>query len=216
MNKMRIAHRAALLAVLALLAPSSLSCVSTEAVNYSHEEVVGVVEAGSETYRELTDKLGLLTLDSIELPEFEGSREAFGLFFDSVLNYMSGKNYARYAGNSALIDKVNEEYPDLDIIEAIPASEFEATMYESFGGSVKLSHSSGRLFRYLADADVYVPLTAPVNGGFDLAVHRILETENTYRIEFSLSMGEKSKGYLALAIKRADGSCYFETLLANT
>lgn len=190
-------------------------CASADAVNYSHEETIGVIEAGNEIYRTLEEKLAMLVLDSAEISEFEGAKEAFGLFFDSVLNYMSGKNYARYAGNSELIDAVNEKYPELDVIEAIPASELEATMYENFGGNVKLSHGSSRLFRYLDDADVYVPVTSPVSGGVEIKVQRILETENTYRIEFSLSAGESLHDYVALAVKREDGSCYFETLLEN-
>lgn len=198
-----------------LLVLPLFSCDSTMTSDYSVEDIIGVVQADSETFEKLYDMLGMLTLDSVEIPEFNNMKDAIGLFRDSVLNYMSGKNYAKYAGNSELIDKVTEKYPDLGIIEVIPALEFESVMYTHFGGDVKITHGSGRIFRYLPDASAYVPVTAPISGSVDITLREVLETENTYRLRFSCSAGEKSVNYFALVIKRDDGSCYFDAVLAN-
>ncbi len=201
------------LILLSVLAVSLASCETVSTTDYSVEEVIGVVSADSETFAELYDKLGMLTVDSIIIPEFDSMRDAIDLFRDSVLNYMSGKSYAKYAGNSVLIDKVAEEYPDIDVIEVIPAEEYESVMYTHFGGSVKITHADGRIFRYLGAADAYVPVTAPVSGSVDIALTEVLETENTYRLSFSCSTGEKTKDYFALVVKREDGSCYFDAVL---
>lgn len=199
--------------VVLLLTFSLISCETVSTTDYSVEEVIGVVSADSKIYAELYDMLGMLTVDSIKIPEFDNMKDAIGLFRDSVLNYMSGKSYAKYAGNSELIAKVAEKYPDLDIIEVIPAAEFESSMYRHFGGSVKITHASGRIFRYLSAADAYIPVTAPVSGNIDITLNEVLETENTYRLLFSCSTGEKSADYFALVVKREDGSFYFDAVL---
>jgi len=60
---------------------------------------------------------------------------------------------------------------------------------------------------------MYIPATAPVSGGVEITLREVLETENTYRMSFSCSAGELTVDYFALAVKRADGSCYFDALL---
>lgn len=199
-------------AVLLAALLSLLSCNSATGGNYSVEEVTGVVLADSDTFAMLSEMLGMLTFDSAEIPEFDNMKDAIGLFRDSVLNYMSGTSYAKYAGNSALIEKVNEKYPGLNVIEVIPADDFESVMYRYFGGSVKITHAGGRIFRYLDAADAYIPVTAPINGGVDMTLKEVLETENTYRLTFTCSTDEFAVDYYALVIKRDDGSCYFSAL----
>jgi len=198
-----------------LFALHLFSCEGALGSDYSVEDVIGVVQADSETFAKLSDMLGMLTVDSIEIPEFDSMKDAIGLFRDSVLNYMYGKNYAKYAGNSALINKVAEKYPDYGTLAVIPALEFESVMYTNFGGNVKITHGSGKIFKYLPDADAYVPVTAPVSGGVDIGLREVLETENTYRLRFSCSAGEKIEDYFALVVKREDGSFYFDAVLSN-
>jgi len=202
-------------AVISLLTTCAFlsSCEAVATTDYSVEEVIGVVSADSEIFSELYEKLGMLTVDSARIPEFDNMKDAIDLFRDSVLNYMLGESYAKYAGNSVLIEKVNEKHPGLDVIAVIPSAEFESVMYTHFGGSVKITHADGRIFRYLDSADAYIPATAPVSGGVEITLREVLETENTYRMSFSCSAGELTVDYFALAVKRADGSCYFDALL---
>ena len=210
---MNIIKKVLAAAVLLAALLSLLSCNSATGGNYSVEEVTGVVLADSDTFAMLSEMLGMLTFDSAEIPDFDNMKDAIGLFRDSVLNYMSGTSYAKYAGNSALIEKVNEKYPGLNVIEVIPADDFESVMYRYFGGSVKITHASGRIFRYLDAADAYIPVTAPINGGVDMTLKEVLETENTYRLTFTCSTDESVTEYYALVIKRDDGSCYFNALV---
>lgn len=204
-------------AFLALIAASLVfvlaSCESAESANYSLEETIGSVDEGSEVFCDIADKIRVFVIDSIELPEFDGTRRAHELYSNSTLNYMWGKSFAAYAGNAKLIDRVNELYGDLDVIAAIPASDFEAVMYECFGGEVKIAHGTTSLFRYLDDAQVYIPIAGPVSGGADIIVTKVLETENTYRIYFTCTTGENDCDYFALAVKRDDGTFYFDALI---
>ena len=190
------------------------SCTSLfNTSDYSLEDITGSVPSDNEIFAELQDMLGMLTVNSADIPEFDSMKEAMSLFRDSLLNYMSGKNYSKYAGNSALIEKVSEEYPELDIIEVIPTSEFESEMYRAFGGNVKITHEDGKLFTYLDRADVYIPVTGPVDGGVDIILNEVNETENTYRLSFTCSTGEVSVDYFAVVVKREDGTCYFDAVV---
>lgn len=212
---MLIPKRITALLVTALLVISLFSCESAISSDYSLEDVIGVVQADSDTFDKLSEMLCLLTVDSIAIPEFDNMKDAIGLFRDSVLNYMYGKNYAKYAGNSALINEVAEKYPDYGTFAVIPGKEFESVMYRHFGGDVKITHADGKIFRYLPEADAYVPVAAPVSGSVDIVLREALETENTYRLRFTCSAGEKSADYFALAVKREDGSCYFDAVLSS-
>ena len=204
-----------LLCMILLICIFSLtSCVSFfDTSDYSLEDVTGSVPADSDTFKKLEDMLSTLTVNSAEIPEFDSMKEAIDLFRDSLLNYMSGKNYAKYAGNSALIEKVSAEYPELDIIEVIPMMEFESEMYRYFGGNVKITHKDGKLFKYLDKADVYVPVTGPVDGGVDITLKSVDETENTYRLTFTCSTEDVAVDYFAVVVKREDGTCYFDAVV---
>lgn len=208
-------------AVCAFLACASLallcmtSCSSAETADYSLETPVGNIAEDSEIGLEIADRLDIFVLDGIEPEEFDSARQAHSLYFDATLNYMWGKSFARYAGGSELVERVNELYPELGAVAAIPASEFESVMYECFGGDVKLSHKSGKLFRYLDDVQAYVPITAPIAAGAEVTLDEVVETENTYRIYFTCTAGENERKYFALAVKRDDGTFYFDALIAQ-
>lgn len=200
-----------LLAVLALLT----SCDGDDGAAYLSEETVSVIEEGSETWDMLSDMLGMLTVDSTEIPEFNSMKESVGYFRDSLLNYLCCKNYRKYAGNADLLREINEKYPGMDAIAAISADEFEAEMYRAFGGNVKITHRSTTLFTYLEKADVYVPITSPIEKGCDLTLVSAEETKNTYRVELEASSDGVVSRYFTLLIKREDGSCYYSMLLKH-
>ena len=191
------------------------ACADGDGNVYIAEDVISSVEKDSEKWAEIEDMLGMLTVDSADIPEFDGTKEAFGLFRDSLLNHMCCSSYRKYAGNSQVLDAINEENPGIDAIAAISASEFESSMYRVFGGNVKLTHVNTELFTYLKDSGVYVPVTSPIEGGVDFELLSVDETENTYRIEFRSSAGDYTGSYFALLIKRDDGSCYFNLLMKH-
>lgn len=189
------------------------SCGASDWSSYLAEESIGAVEEGSDVWTDIADMLRSLSVDSAALPEFDSERQGAELFRDSTLNYMCCKNYRKYAGHSDRLDDIKVSDVGGETIAAIPAVEFESLMYKYFGGKVKLTHKSTSLFNYLKDEKVYVPVTAPVEGGYDVNVTSIDETENTYRVSFECSAGEYCAEYFALLVKRDDGSCYFSLLM---
>lgn len=200
--------------VLALLLLVALTaCGSSDWSSYLAEETVSSVEEGSDVWVCISDMLRSLSIDSAVLPEFDSEIEASRLFRDSTLNYMCCKNYRKYAGNGDILDDIEISGVGGEVIAAVPANEFEALMYKHFGGRVKMNHKSTSLFNYLKDENVYVPVTAPIDGGYDLDVSSIEETENTYRVSFTCTAGEYYADYFALLVKRDDGSCYFSLLM---
>ncbi len=201
------------LILIAVLLVSLASCAASDWSSYLAEETVAKVEEGSEEWRDIADMLRSLSVDSASLPEFDSEIEASELFRDSTLNYMCCKNYRKYAGHSDRLGDIETQGVGAEVIAAVPAAEFESLMYRHFGGRVKLTHKSTSLFKYLKDEKVYVPVTAPIEGGFDVNVTSVEETENTYRVSFECTAGEYSAEYFALLIKREDGSCYFSLLM---
>lgn len=215
---------ASLLLVLMIIAPTLFSCaisdrltalIGYDTYDYMGEEVIGDVESDSETWLTIEGMLPMLTVDSAELPEFDGAAEAQELFRDSLLCFMLDRNFPMYAGNSALIGEVSAEYPEYDLLAAIPKEDFESMMYRYFGGSSKIDHGSTELFNYLDRADVYVPVSSPIGSSVDFTVLSAAETERSYRVSFSASAGGGELRYFALVIKREDGSLYFRTLMRD-
>ena len=200
-----------LLAVITCFA--AVSCSADGENEYLAEEATGTIEEGTDEWEALEDMLPMLTVDSIDIPEFDSMRESVRLFRDSVLNYLSCKNYRRYAGNSEMLEAIRGEYPGLDPISAISKNEFEAEMYRAFGGKVKITHESTKLFTYLDRSYVYIPVTAPIEGGVDFTLLSAEETDSTYRIEFTVAEDENVNDYFAMLIKREDGSCYFSMVV---
>lgn len=180
--------------------------------DYMGENIIGSVETDSEVAEKIKDMIFCLSVDSIILPEFDDMKTALDACRDSVLNYMLNKNYARYAGNSDLIKDACELYPEYTITQLIPAADFEATAYEYFGGSVKISHGDGEIFKYLSKAACYIPAVAPISDCYDVEIEAIDETESAYRVTFNCSVGDASARYFASVIKREDNTLYFKSL----
>ena len=76
------------------------------------------------------------------------------------------------------------------------------------------------MFRYLADAAVYIPMLAVADSGYTADVTSLAETEKTYRVRFRVKSEPDDTGtvtesdeYFALVIKREDGTLYIKKLL---
>lgn len=205
----------ALLCALLVFVLFAVSCSEATDEMYLAEEITGKVEEGSEEWKMISDMLGMLTVDSAVIPEFDSMKESTELFRDSLLNYLCCKNYSKYAGNVEMIEKVKNVYPDFDGVAVISSGEFENEMYRAFGGKVKLTHGSTELFTHLDEVGVYVPVTAPIEGGVDITLLSVNETKNTYRLEFYCEADEFYAEYFAMLVKREDGSCYFSMVLGH-
>lgn len=182
--------------------------------DYMSEPVVRSHTADSETAETLLPMLNVLITDSVVLPEFEHTSDAIDLYRDAVLRYMLKNGYAKYSGNIDLIRNAEKEYPEYQITQIIPAAEFEAKMYEYFGGNVKISHRNGSIFQYLKNVNAYICPVIPEDRNVVPKIISVEETQKTYRVHFTCISGEDvSDVYFALIIKREDGTYYFKKLL---
>ncbi|MBQ8401075.1 MAG: hypothetical protein IJX14_04005, partial [Clostridia bacterium] len=121
--------------------------------------------------------------------------------------------YARYSGNMELIEEAARAYPEYQITQIIPAADFEATMYRYFGGTVKISHKDGTLFRYLKKVQAYISPSAQSADTGEINILTIGETDKTYQVTFTVTHSDTvSDPYFVLIIKREDGTLYFKQL----
>ncbi len=178
--------------------------------DYSSETVHTTHDPTGELAQTLCEMLRILTP---ELVEFDSMGEAIAAYRDPVLTHMLETEYARYSGNMELIAEAAQSYPEYQITQIIPAADFEATMYRYFGGSVKISHKDGQLFRYLKKVEAYISPSAPAPDNCVISILTIAETMKTYRVRFTVTQGDvTSSPYFALIIKRDDGTTYFKQL----
>ncbi len=207
--------------VVAICFSTLISCglldkLGFDTYDYMGEEVKYIHEPNDETALMLEELLMILITDSPKLPTFDNMSDAIREYRDAVLEYMLAGGYAKYSGNTALIEKAVKQYPEYQITEIIPESEFEATMYQFFGGDVKITHHDGNRFKYLPAVGAYISLVATTNSGLYADITSLAETEKTYRVRFTVCSDENdtaSPEYFALIIKREDGTFYIKKLL---
>lgn len=181
--------------------------------NYRGEKTLATHIPDSETARELAEMMSELSVNSPYLSPFSGAKEAAQVCRDAVLNRMLAENYARYAGNTVLLTKAAQFYPQMQISVLIPADDFESVIYATFGGSEKITNKSGEIFRYLDKIDAYTTAASPQQSSVVTAVTLCEETARTYRIRFRNTLGDVvSPEYFALIIKRDDGTLYVRSL----
>lgn len=179
--------------------------------NYEGERVIKEHSTSSEVGEELSDMVKILTINSTDIPEFKGTKEAVELCRDALLNSMYTRNFGKYAGNPEIIGEAEQLHPDIVFSVLIPASDFENTAYKYFGGKEKITNKSGIMYDYIEDIDAYITAASPVDCTMTVNIHSIEETQNTFRMYFDCSLdSETSDRYFALIIKRSDDSLYFK------
>lgn len=198
------------------------SCAAAEGVmsrlgfdmhNYRGEKTLSTHDPDSETAATLAALIRPLIVNTPLLSSFSGAAEAADVCRDAILNHMLEDGYARYAGNPTLLSIAAESYPQLQINVLIPADDFEAVVYATFGGSEKITNRSSDLFRYLEKIDAYTTAVSLQPTAVEITVIRCEETERTYRLYFSNTLDEvTSPEYFALFIKRDDGTLYIREL----
>ena len=220
--KRSVFRRALSFFILIFSALSLVSCAAAEGMmsrlgfdthNYRGEKTLTTHAPGSDIALELASMMRTLSVHSPYLSSFSGVKEASQVCRDAVLNRMLADNYARYAGNTELLAKAAQTYPQMQISVLIPADDFESVVYATFGGSEKITNKSGTMFRYLDKIDAYTTAASPQQSSVVTNVTSCEETERTYRIHFRNTLGDVvSPEYFALIIKRDDGSMYIRSL----
>lgn len=212
MKKTRLT--ALMLSLMLLTSCGILDKLGFDTYDYMSESVTMTHKSDSEIAGVLEDVLNVLITDSPGLVTFESMGDAIKAYRDAVLDHMLETGYSRYSGNTELIGKAAEAYPEYSITQIIPEDEFEATMYRYFGGDVMITHKDGSRFRYLEKVGAYAA-TVPLSGsGYQPEITAVSETEKTYRVWFCVtSENVRSDDYFALIIKRDDGTLYIKKLL---
>lgn len=221
MNVKRTSLRYLFCLTIVLLSLNTTSCgfldkLGFDTYDYMSEDIVTIHQTDDETTARLESLLSILITDSTELPLFDNTSTAIKEYRDAVLKYMLNDDYAKYSGNTELIEQANEVYPEYRITQVIPAGEFEATMYRSFGGDVKIDHKDGGKFKYLSAIEAYVSMVDTVSSDYRIEIYALSETEKTYRVRFFVKSSDDqttSGEYFALVIKREDGTLYIKKLL---
>jgi hypothetical protein len=213
-----------LLVLLLLTAAFLVSCVAgsgslwvqgflgLDTNNYALEPAVNTLPLGGEQVAEMRDIINILLPFGTDLKPFRNTGQLLKHYRDAILNDMLRDNYSLYTGNAAILEQVSAVSPYTVLTVAIPAKDFANTVNRYFGGSVA-SHKSGSLFSFLPEAEVYTTPLQPVTNNVTVTVERAEETLHAYRLYFRLSDGESvSDPYVALFVKREDGSCYLRAL----
>lgn len=198
---------------IAAVRPQAFKSLLGESVAaYQAEPVLQHLRTDGETAFLLADYIQILTSGSAEIKCFHGASDAVKYYRDEILNDMLRDHYALYTGNSTYLSTVNAAYPNGAVSTWIPASDFENTVARYFGES-SVHHKSGSVFSYLYQENGY---TAPIQSWesrVELDILALEETENAYRMRFTLTdEGGSSASYRALFVKRDDGSCYLYAL----
>jgi hypothetical protein len=185
--------------------------------DYMSEKVTAVLPTEGSDAEICRDVIKVLISNSGYLSTFDNMAEAIDLYSDSVLTYMLETAYSKYSGNSELLKKAAEQYPELGITVIIPASEYENTMYRFFGGDVKIINKDRDKFTYLSKINAYTTMFHPEFSNLKADIIYLAETERTYRVRFRAVAAEEWDGmvypeYFALIIKREDGTYYIKKL----
>ncbi len=211
-----------ILSVLFLCAFICCSCglankLGFDTYDYMGEQITASLDVNGEEADTAKKILRILITDSTDLPFFDNMSQAIKEYRDAVLNFMLDDGYAKYSGNTELIEKASREYPEYNITQIVPEGDFEATMYRYFGGDVKISHKDGNRFKYLPKVGAYISTIKPAGAVPDIIITEIKETDKTYRVKFRTELdGVSSDEYFALIIKRSDGTYYIKKLLTSS
>ena len=213
-----------LLVLLLLTAAFLVSCVAgsgslwvqgflgMDTNNYAVEPVVNTLSPDGEEVAAMLDIIDILLPFGGELDSFRNTSQLLRHYRDAILNDMLRDNYSLYTGNAAVLEKVASASPHTVLTVAIPAEDFANAVNRYFGGSAS-SHKSGDWFSYLPGAQVYTTPLQPVESPCTVTVERAEETLHAYRLYFRISEGDAtSETYIALFVKREDGSCYLRAL----
>ncbi len=200
---------------------SIMTALGFDMNDYESEAVLATIDEDDDVYAELENIISMLIYDSVYLEEFENPRAAASGNGDAILNYMLLTSYASYSGNSELLSSAEEEYPQYSITVLIPATDFENRVYSCFGGDMSVKHTGTVHFTYLSKVDAYTTTGQAVVNSVSIDITSVVETENTYRVEFTLTeptegedTGEISMSYTSLYMKRDDETIYMKYLHA--
>lgn len=181
-------------------------------IAYQNESVEGTLDSDGAVAQELCSTVECFLSGNVHLKEFKNGNEALRLYRDELLNSLMRRNYSAYVGNASLCAAVSQSYPHVTASALIPQDDFEAVATHCLGLS-SVSNGNGTLFSYLPMAACYIPPTQALPLTVRMSVLSLEETENTYRLFFTLEDTEgQSACYRAMFVKRGEATPYLKTL----
>ncbi len=190
-----------------------LEVLGWDVENYVSEPTEQTLTPTCNVASELSELVNLLVTDNVSLQPFQGASQAVELYRDTILNDLLRNNYTVYTGNKSLLATAQTAYPHTILSTLIPASDFENAVYRYFGGT-SVTHQNGDAFTYLVRAKSYTSAVQIRDCRTSVTVIDVEETENTYRMRFTLSDEKQTSDvYTGIFVKREDGSCYWKALL---
>lgn len=192
---------------------SLMSALGFDMNDYEGEGAIRVIGSDDEAYSGIVKMIGILTIDSAHIGTFESPREAAAANRDAILNYMLSTGYAGYSGNSELLARASEEYPQYNITTLIPEGDLASTVYRWFGGDSSVLHEDSLRYIYLSRVNAYTTTGQPLPVTVAVRINNCVETEHTYRVFFVLTdENGESASYSAMIMKREDETMYMRYL----
>ncbi len=197
-----------------------MSILGFDMNDYESEDIIRTLSESDAEYADILKIIDILTLDSIRLSTFESPREAAAGNRDAILNYMLNNGYAAYSGNSELLTRASEEYPQYSITTLIPQGDLESTVYRYFGGDSSVQHGSSVRYMYLGRVSAYTTTGLPLATTVKVKITNASETEHTFRVSFQVtgtgaeSGATETASYIAMFMKREDEKIYMRYLRA--
>lgn len=180
--------------------------------DYRSQTVCATLSPTDQRVEEMVDTLDILLAGSVDLATFSTTSRLMEEYRDAILNDLLRDHYSLYMGNPQLLSVAESSYPEAMLSTAIPAKDLEQAVKRHFGGG-SIAHRDGDVYEYLGRSDTYTTVLGPWESSVVLNVLSAEETQNTYRLYFTLSDGEHTSAvYCGLFVKRADGSTYLRSL----
>lgn len=180
--------------------------------DYRAERVEAPLSVDGGVSETLCSTLDLLSVTSPNLSPVKKSGDFIKNYRDELLNHLLQEGYTRYTGDMDAIERAERAYPNMTISVLIPKEDLETLAARCFGLQ-SISHRDGELFTYLDKVGYYTFSMKAWEDCVRVVPESLEETYHTYRLKFCLERnGELSESYLAIFVKREDGSAYLRAL----
>ena len=171
----------------------------------NEERVTREWKTESELALRLSDTVAGTLSSMREIPAFTSAGTGAERTREGMLLGMLSDAYAAYVGNRSYIARAEEAYPNTNFLVLIPAADLEARAERIFGCGI--SHGDAGAFVYLDRVGMYTTAAPYLASRAQITPLKLVETENTYRMTFSLS-GERYVATFEKPEKNENGECW--------
>ena len=180
--------------------------------DYRAERVETTHAVDGDLSETLCSTVDLLAVGSTNLQPIKKSGDFIKIYRDEILNHLLKEGYSRYTGDMDAILAAERAYPNMTVSVLIPKEDLEIMAARHFGLQ-SVSHGDGELFTYLDKIGYYTFSMKTWEGSVRVVPESLEETYHTYRLRFCLERdGALSEAYVAIFVKRDDGSAYLRAL----